>query len=505
MHDASTVLFNSYAFLFAFLPLALVAFFGLGHLRAGRVAMPVLVVASLGFYAYWDWRNLFILAPSLLVNFFLGHWLTVSRATAEGDPARARTRKLLLVAGLVFNLGLLGWFKYLDFLIGTASFLASPFGVAALPLQHLVLPLGISFFTFEQIAYIVDAHRGQPRPYGFLEYCVFVTFYPHLIAGPIIQHNELMDQLGGKVGKPNAENLALGFTMLIAGLFKKVVIADTCMRVVPGVYDHGVPSLSMVEAWIGTIGYSLQLYFDFSGYSDMAIGLALMVNVRLPQNFNSPYKAHNPIEFWRRWHMTLSRFLRNYLYIPLGGNRGSEARRYFNLFMTMLLGGLWHGAGWGFVLWGGLNGFYLVVNNLFRKWRKAPKENEPEGPWWLVELACLWTFFLIMLSRVFFRSPTFSTAWGVLRSLFGAHGVGLEHVVENAATLVGFALLYLFCRHAPNTQQVLSSLSPVYGKVEAPSRVQVRLSPAVAVVVAGMALASLLKLTAVSEFLYFQF
>ena len=481
------MLFNSYAFLFGFLPLALAAFFLLGRLRAGRVAMPVLVVASLAFYAYWDWHNLFIIAPSLLVNFAVGR-------SVQGN-------KRLLVLGLVFNLSLLGWFKYLDFLIGTANLLPG----VSFPLQHYVLPLGISFFTFEQIAYIVDAYRGQSRRYGFVEYCVFVTFYPHLIAGPIIQHNELMDQLHPESVRPRADNLALGTAILVIGLFKKVVIADWCMAVVPGVYDHGPPDLTLVEAWIGTIGYSLQLYFDFSGYSDMAIGLARMVNIKLPQNFNSPYRAHNPIEFWRRWHMTLSRFLRNYLYIPLGGNRGTEVRRYVNLMLTMLLGGLWHGAGWGFVIWGGLNGVYLVVNNLFRKWRKAPDDNAPEGPWWLVELCAMITFFFIMLSRVFFRSPTFPTAAGVMKSLFGAYGIGAQHLRDNAVLLLAFAALYLFCRHAPNTQQVLAGLDPVYGRVPQPARFQFKLNQWVAVGVAGMALAAIVKLTHVSEFLYFQF
>ncbi len=499
------MLFNSYAFLFGFLPIAVVAFFTLGRLRAGRVALPALVLASLAFYAYWDWRNLFILAPSLLVNFAVGRWLTRTHLQGgkDADPA-VGGRKIVLVCGLIFNLALLGCFKYLDFTINTVDFIGGPFGLR-IPLQHLVLPLGISFFSFEQIAYVVDAYRGQPRQYGFVEYCVFVTFFPHLIAGPIIQHNELMDQLKPSLSKPRAENVALGIFILVVGLFKKVVIADWCMRVVPGVYDHGPQAMTAVEAWIGTIGYSLQLYFDFSGYSDMAIGLARIFNIKLPQNFNSPYKAHNPIEFWRRWHMTLSRFLRTYLYIPLGGNRGTQTRRYVNLMLTMLLGGLWHGAGWGFVIWGGLNGVYLVANNLFRKWRKAPKGNNPEGPWWVIEISAAATFFFIMLSRVFFRSPTFTTAGSVFLDLFGMHGVGLDQLAANAAVLFAFAALYVFCRHAPNTQQVLTELEPVYGKVERPSRMQLKLNHWVAVGVAGMALVSIMKLTQVSEFLYFQF
>lgn len=488
------MLFNSYAFLFGFLPLALAAFFSLGRLRDGRVAVAVIIASSLAFYAYWDWRNLGVLIPSLLVNFAIGRSLSL------------QSRKWVLVAGLVFNLALLGLFKYADFALRTVNAV----GGLSIPLLHLALPLGISFFTFEQIAYIVDAHRGHARRYGFVEYCLFVTFFPHLIAGPIIQHNELLCQAEGEkrlsLCAPRADNLALGTAFLIVGLFKKVVIADNCARFVAP-YDLIATGVvpSFVQAWTATVGYSLQLYFDFSGYSDMAIGLARMMNLRLPQNFNSPYKAHNPIEFWRRWHMTLSRFLRVYLYIPLGGNRGSAARRYLNIFLTMALGGLWHGAGWGFVLWGAINGVYLVVNNLFRALRAAPAGNAPEGPRWLIELSCGWTFFLIMLSRVFFRSPDLDSSVAMLKSLFLQGEIGLEHIGPLAPALVGLAVLYGFCRFSPNVQQLFAHLEPVFGNVEQPSRLRVPMSRGTGLLLAVMALSSLLMLTRVSQFLYFQF
>ena len=488
------MLFNSYAFLCGLLPLALVAFFTLGRLAGGRLAVGVVIVASLAFYSYWDWRNLGVLIPSLLVNFAIGRSLSL------------RPRKPMLIVGLVFNLALLGLFKYGDFSLRTLNLV----GGLTVPLLHLALPLGISFFTFEQIAYIVDAYRNQAPRYGLVEYCFFVTFFPHLIAGPIIQHNELLCQSEGKqlltLWKPRADNLALGLAFLIVGLFKKVVVADHCAPFVAPYDQIGsgvVPSF--VQAWTATVGYSLQLYFDFSGYSDMAIGLARMMNLRLPQNFNSPYKAHNPIEFWRRWHMTLSRFLRVYLYIPLGGNRGSATRRYLNIFVTMALGGLWHGAGWGFVLWGAINGIYLVVNNLFRATRRAPAGNEPEGPRWLIELCCGWTFFLIMISRVFFRTSDLHASVAMLKSLFLLNDVGYRHVSGLAPALVGFALLYAFCRLAPNVQQLFADLEPVFGRVEQTSRLRAPLSMATGVVLAAMALSSLLLLTSVSQFLYFQF
>ncbi|MBX7114035.1 MAG: MBOAT family protein [Myxococcaceae bacterium] len=489
------MLFNSYAFLVGFLPLALIAFFGLGRMKSMRWALGALVVASITFYAYWDWHNLKVLVPSLVVNFVLGRALT---ARAE----QKQPTQLLVTLGVIFNLGLLGYFKYTDFLLQTATQLSGmPFA-----LQHIVLPLGISFFTFEQIAYIVDSSRGKSRPYSFLEYLLFVTFFPHLIAGPIIQHDELLNQLDDKTRRFNTEAFTLGLTLLIFGLFKKVVLADALVVNVGPVYDDTSGQVpTFFNAWLATLCYSLQLYFDFSGYSDMAIGLARMFNLKLPANFDSPYKAHNIIDFWRRWHMTLSRFLRNYLYIPLGGNRGGKTRRYVNLMLTMLLGGLWHGAGWGFVIWGGLNGIFLVINNLFRSWRGANKENTPEGPFWLVELSGGFTFICIMLSRVSFRSPNLDTATVVFKGLLGQGGWAIAEGLRSEAKTVALALaLFAVCRFMPNTQELLATKQPVFQKVT-PRRLQFEWNPRWAVVVGAMAVASLMLLTRVSEFLYFQF
>ncbi len=495
------MLFNSYAFLFAFLPLALIGFFGLGRLARGpRPALGLLVLASLAFYAFWDWRNLAVLLPSLLINFGLGHWLT-RRAQA------GRTTRLWVWLGVVFNLGLLGYFKYTDFLLQTGTQLSGvPFA-----LRHIVLPLGISFFTFEQIAYVVDSSHGKARAYSFLEYLLFVTFFPHLIAGPIIQHNQLLDQLGDPTRRFDWNAFSLGFTLLVLGLFKKVVFADTLAPYVGPVYDGasapgaGLPTL--FNAWLATLCYSLQLYFDFSGYSDMAIGLARMFNLKLPANFDSPYKAHNIIDFWSRWHMTLSRFLRSYLYIPLGGNRQGTVRRYANLMITMLLGGLWHGAGWGFILWGGLNGLYLVANHLFRQLRGAPEHNARQGPRWLLELSMAFTFLCVMVSRVFFRAPDLKTAGVVFRGLLGQGGLQRVQGLRAEWKTVALALTLLaVCRYAPNTQQWLASHSPVFGKVRGEAApLPFRFSTRWAIAVSAMAVVSLSMLTRVSEFLYFQF
>lgn len=491
------MLFNSHAFLFVFLPLALLVYFQLGKRLGVRAALGAMTASSFAFYAYWDPRNLRIIVPSLLVNFALGHLLTAT----YGQAARAELRRLAITVAVLFNLTLLGYFKYANFFLSTAATVTG----ADVMLRHIVLPLGISFFTFEQIAYTVDAYRGRSRAYGFLEYCYFVSFFPHLIAGPIIQHNELLEQVSEKTPRLSWNDFALGLTIFLVGLFKKVAIADTVAVYVAPVYDQ-VPSgltPSFLSAWLATFGYSLQLYFDFSGYSDMAIGLARMVNVRLPMNFNSPYKARNIIEFWRRWHMTLSRFLRDYLYVSLGGNRHGKTRRYANLLLTMLLGGLWHGAGWGFVIWGGLNGIFLVINHAFRKLRGAGAKPEPHWVW--LELSTLFTFVCIMLSRVFFRSAGLAEAWIMLRGLFGLQGWGV--LAGTHLPVLGlFMLLYAFCRLAPNTQEWLAHKQPVLQPVKGPAWVRrFAFRPAYAAALGAVGLATLLMLTQVSEFLYFQF
>ncbi|MDP3157565.1 MAG: MBOAT family O-acyltransferase [Archangium sp.] len=491
------MLFNSHLFLFGFLPLALLAVFSSG--RSGlRGALAALTVLSIGFYAWWDWHNLFLLIPSLLVNFAFGRALTRDAQRRKGPASRA-----LLAVAIAFNLLLLGYFKYTDFALSTVSTLTGvPYA-----LRHIVLPLGISFFTFEQIAYVVDSSKGHVRPYGFLEYCVFVTFFPHLIAGPIIQHDELLAQMDARICTPRADNLALGFSLLAIGLFKKVALADSVAGHVGGVYDvsASAPVPTLAAAWLATVAYSVQLYFDFSGYSDMAIGLARMFNLKLPANFDSPYRAHNIIEFWRRWHMTLSRFLRNYLYIPLGGNRGGPFRRYLNLFITMVLGGLWHGAGWGFVLWGGLNGLYLVVNHLWRGAWGLPKDNAPPKQRWRLEVGLTTTFVLIMASRVFFRSNSLAGAGRVFAGLVGQGGLGLSVLRAEWASIGFLLVLYGWCRWAPNSQQWLAAKDPLLAPVEGAPKWQVAFTPRWALGLAALTATSLLLLNRVSEFLYFQF
>ena len=345
------MLFNSFEFIFIFLPVSLVLFFYIGRKDENvRRQLPIiwLIVASLIFYGRWKPLNLPLIVLSIGVNYYLGYWLS-------NELQKPWLKKTMFVIGIVFNLGLISYFKYSNFILSNINrVLGTNFDLPA-----VVIPLAISFFTFQQIAYLVDAYRGETKEYDLRKYMLFVCFFPQLIAGPIVHHKEILPQFEkASIYKFSQRTLSIGLTVFIAGLFKKVIFADRIAEysnLAFAAASQGI-NLTFSESWVGALGYSLQLYFDFSGYSDMAIGAAYMFGIRLPLNFNSPYKAISIVDFWRRWHITLSHFLRDYLYIPLGGSRQGELRRYSNLFVTMLLGGLWHGAGWTFVFWGALHG-----------------------------------------------------------------------------------------------------------------------------------------------------
>ena len=331
----------------------------------------------------------------MIFNYYIGKRLIKLQHTAT---------KVLLGVGIFFNLALLGYFKYSDFFImNFNTMMGSDIG-----LLYLALPLAISFYTFQQIAYLVDSYRGETKEYDFLTYALFVTFFPQLIAGPIVHHSEMMPQFTKKENKIfNHFNIALGLFIFSMGLFKKIVIADTFAMWATKGFDVA-PTLNMIEAWITSLSYTFQLYFDFSGYTDMAIGAALLFNIKLPNNFFSPYKATNIQDFWRRWHITLSRFLKDYIYIPLGGNRKGEIRTYTNLFTTFVLGGIWHGAGWTFVLWGILHGLALVLH---RAWQKLGFKMYSVFAWFI-------TFNFINIAWVFFRATNFESAIKVLKGMF---------------------------------------------------------------------------------------
>ncbi|MBL8447300.1 MAG: MBOAT family protein [Zoogloeaceae bacterium] len=512
------MLFNSYAFLLAYLPVTVLGFFLLG--RFGKSAGAAwLAASSLFFYAWWDYRYLALLLASIVCNYFAGSYI----ARRPGSHASRRA----LTAAVALNLGLLGYYKYVDFFLGSANAL---FGTDW-PLLSIILPIGISFFTFTQIAFLADAYIGKVTEYRFVYYLLFVTYFPHLIAGPVLHHKEMMPQFDEDQNyRPQAANFAVGLTIFAIGLAKKVLLADTLASYAAPAFDPRAEAPSLFLAWGGALAYTFQLYFDFSGYSDMAIGLSRMFGVRLPLNFDSPYKAANITEFWRRWHMTLSRFLRDYLYIPLGGNRRGGPRRHFNLLTTMVLGGLWHGAGWNFVIWGALHGGYLVVNHA---WQEACRRFPVRLPAALARgLGIALTFLCVVVAWVYFRAPDLATAHRLLAGMAGLtgatlpesilsrmgpaqallQGLGVEGYLGGGAHFAGtwgwVAAGALIAFLAPNTQQIMGHFEPALaeaGHVPRAPRLawQPRRPEAVAV---GLVLAlGVLAMSRPTEFLYFQF
>ena len=519
------MLFNSLPFIFLFLPLVLAGFFVLGRWNR-LVAAGWLALASFVFYGWWSPKYVLLLAGSILFNYSAG--LAIVRAVIGGDRTRG---KRLLTAAVVANLALLAYYKYANFFLDSVNAVAG----TGWSIGEIILPLGISFFTFTQIAFLVDAWQGKAREYNLVHYGLFVTYFPHLIAGPILHHGEMMPQFARReIYSPQWDNIAAGGTMFLIGLFKKVMIADEIGPYGTPFFDaaRSGEALTFIEAWCGALAYTFQLYFDFSGYSDMAVGLSLLFGVRLPANFHSPYKAANIIDFWRRWHMTLSRFLRDYLYVPLGGNRKSKLRRYANLLTTMLLGGLWHGAGWTFVLWGALHGVYLVINHAWRGMRRALGQDIHKSTPWGRRLGCLVTFVAVVVGWVVFRAESVPAALNMLSGMFGLNGFTLPDVwlakwggfgqwlAQQGVTfndtrglvrtgLVNWIIILLaIVWLAPNSQQIMALARPALAVPnEAPYRGWLLWRPSVwlAVPVAVLAVVCIVNLHKQSEFLYFQF
>jgi D-alanyl-lipoteichoic acid acyltransferase DltB (MBOAT superfamily) len=471
------MLFNSYEYLIYFLPLSLAAFFVLGR-GSARLAVGAMVAASLVFYAWWNPRYLPLILGSIGVNFAIGRAL----------HRRPKHGKAILAFGIGANLALLAVFKYADFALQNTS------AVTGIPLAlpHIVLPLGISFFTFTQIAYLVDVHRGRATEPSLLNYALFVSFFPHLLAGPILHHGEMMPQFASPENKrPQPLHIAAGLFLLAIGLVKKVCIADPLAPVVAAGFDHP-ETLSALTAWLTVLAYTLQIYFDFSGYTDMALGAARMFNIRMPVNFDSPYHSTDIREFWRRWHMTLSRFLREYLYIPLGGNRHGEARAAVNVLATFLLGGLWHGAAWTFVAWGALHGGALVV---LRAWQRTGLKL----PGWLA-----WgvTFLFVMIAWVFFRASSLEAAGAMLRAMAGAnagtlpwrdalsHALAPDAQVPFALSAAALAAGLVVLTWRRNSNRLVEDFRPGW--------------PCGAAVAVGLVV-SVLQLGKVTPFLYFNF
>lgn len=517
------MIFSSFPFLI-FLSVTLAVALMLN--RFGNPAVKwFLTLASLFFYGYWKIEYLGLLLFSIFVNYLF--YLAI----------RSREKHFWwLTSGVIFNLGIIGYYKYTDLMISSANWAFE----TDYPLQHIILPLAISFFTFQQIAFLVDASQGKTEHTGIGDYLLFVTFFPQLIAGPIVHHSEMLPQFRRRAAPMIRGHLAIGITIFAIGLFKKIGIADQFAPIADHVFaraDAGIPQ-GFIESWSGTLAYTLQIYFDFSGYSDMAIGLARMFGIRLPLNFFSPYRATNIVDFWRRWHITLSRFLRDYLYVPLGGNRKGQLRRYGNLMTTMLLGGLWHGAGWNFLIWGGLHGAYLSISHFWHFLRrKVPLVPSIPGP-----IGWLLTITGVMIAWVFFRAETLVGTQAILEGMAGIHGMGSFRAVSGPVPDADLWLLSLplgfekgtdqfhgisvpvleffilaagtivFTVFAPNTWQLMRKYRPAIDPtgvtcdaVTPLPRIRWRPIPAYAIATAVLLFLSILSMTQISPFLYFQF
>ena len=477
------MLFNSYVFILAFLPVTLVGYFGLGRLCKRLPLNKVwLVGCSLVFYAYFNVRYLPIIVLSILVNYALSQGMLTVRSQG--------VRRLLLGLGLAGNLGVLGYYKYYDFFVENLNALAG----TSFVLHHLVLPLGISFFTFQQLSYVIDSYKRTVPRYNILDYALFVTFFPQLIAGPIVLHSEIVPQFADPENRRfRFDNFAPGLYAFALGLFKKVIVADTFAQVAEWGFAAG-QALNTPEAWLVALGYTFQLYFDFSGYCDMALGLGKMFNIRITQNFNSPYKSLDIKEFWQRWHMTLSRFFTTYVYFPLGGSRRGLARTCVNLMVVFLVSGLWHGAGWLFVLWGALHGLMSVLYRLFRK----PYDRLHPALRWLI------TFLFVTVAWVFFRAETMDSAMTVLRAMFSMEFGAINATVTNVfatpmnlhpgynaiMTQLWYVLALAGVLGLPNTYELTDRFQPTLGR---------------AALTVVLLVLCVLSLSGVSVFLYYNF
>jgi len=494
------MLFNSHIFILFFLPITLLGYYWLGARFGSRICKVWLVAASLFYYAWWNPAYLAILVASILVNYGFGFALS--------STADSVMRKRVLILGIVLNLAALAYYKYANFFVDNIQVW---FGLDW-TLKTIILPLAISFFTFQQIAFLCDAAKGETREYRFMDYCLFVTFFPQLIAGPIVHHKEMMPQFAREdTYRMRWDNISIGLTLFTIGLFKKVMIADSIAGYSTPVFtlaQGGEFTPGAFDAWSAALAYTFQIYFDFSGYSDMALGLGRLFGIRLPMNFFSPYKSASIIEFWRRWHITLSRFLRDYLYFPLGGNRKGPVRRQINLMITMLLGGFWHGAGWTFIIWGGLHGLYLVLNHF---WRMLMGKKDDTMAWPVRAVCVVVTFFFVVVSWVFFRAEAIEPALTMLK---GMAGMNEAELVVNKMSAYYWIIAGLIISWAlPNAIQVTAAFQPSY-EIERedqapmprwqrwmhwqPNRIW---ATAMAVVLA----LCVLSLSKVTEFLYFQF
>lgn len=486
------MLFNSYIFILFFLPFTLLGYYGLNYLKLYRLSNLFLIGMSLCFYGYFEHRYLLIICGSILVNYLL------SRGILYWEKKR-RISRLLMILGIGINVVVIFYFKYYDFFLENIN---AVFG-KSFALKNILLPLGISFFTFQQISYLVDSYRGETKEYRLDEYALFVSFFPQLIAGPIVLHGEMIPQFKNPENRRLIpQNFAKGMYLFALGLFKKVIIADTFGKAVALGFGD-IEALSSMEAWIVSLSYTFQIYFDFSGYCDMAIGIGYLFNVELPANFNSPYKADSITEFWGRWHMSLTRFLRTYIYIPLGGNRKGMARTCLNVMIVYLVSGIWHGANWTFILWGLLHGGLCCLNRLFTKsWEKLGVITR----WFM-------TFMAINILWVLFRAEDIASAGLFLKEMFSMSGFSIREELYQCFELMELAVL----GKLPIVNMLYSQITGFYMWVfilgaffvvlnfRNSKEIEFKPTPGKAIAVIVFMVWSVISLGEVSSFLYFNF
>ncbi|MGK2908829.1 MAG: MBOAT family O-acyltransferase [Sphingobium sp.] len=484
------MLFTSGLFIFLFLPVTLAVFFAAAKGLGAKAAAAWLAAMSFLFYGYWAPVFLLLLFASIALNYAGG----VGIYRHLGTP-RAKT---VLICCIAIDLLLLGYFKYYNFFADTLNSAAIP-----VPVLNVVLPIGISFYTFTQIAFLVDTYQGKVKEFRPVHYALFVTYFPHLIAGPILHHAEMMPQFADPATyRPRLRMMAIGTAFLLMGMAKKVLLADSVSGIADTAFTTaGQGSIGMAHAWEGALAYTMQIYYDFSGYSDMAVGISLLFGIQLPFNFDSPYKSRNIIEFWRRWHMTLSRFLRDYLYIGLGGNRRGNARRYVNLFLTMLLGGLWHGAAWTFVIWGALHGTYLMINH---GWRKVTAGSNLAASRIVIGAGWAVTMIGVVVGWVFFRAISVSEAVTMLQAMAG-HVSADTIAIGTGANWALIIMLALIAILLPNSQTLVSTrIAPAADRSLARGGNGIMAAIGIAIVLI-IWLAMVMASRANSAFIYFNF
>lgn len=477
------MLFNSFEFIFLFLPIVFFVYFYLNKQKLIVLSKGWLVISSLFFYGYWKLEYLPLILISMIFNYSIG-------STLSSYNNLKISKKALLTFGIAGNVLLLGYYKYFDFVLQNINYLLK----TEFNLMNIFLPLAISFFTFQQIAYLVDSYKSETKEYDFLNYALFVTFFPQLIAGPIVHHKEMMPQFANLRNKVlNYKNLSIGMSLFIIGLSKKVLIADNLSPIVGRGFDE-YTYLNFFEGWFVALAYTFQLYFDFSGYTDMALGISKLFNINIPANFNSPYKALNIQDFWRRWHITLSRFLRDYIYIPIGGNKSGLLNSIRNIIITFLIGGIWHGAAWTFIVWGAMHGIGLAI---FRLWHKfnisMPKV-----------VSSSVTFIFVVTSWVIFRAQNWMDAQKILSAMYGFTNFSLPKInkfhiaFKGASSGMGWLTLdvlliftcLLICMFIPNSNLLVNKFKP---------------NKAWLCFIAFLCSFGIICLNQISEFLYFQF